>query len=117
MRLCSLGSSPAPRGDLQRISGRGEAAQQRAHELFRVRDRLLLPRQQPLREDLVRGAKENADGEARLEIAAELAARDAGAQDIGEEPEVLDELAARETLDEPGAPPKHDLAHRREGAV
>src|ERR1039457_295826 len=117
MRSCSLGFSPAPLGDLQRTSRRGEAAQQRAPELFRVRDRLPLPPQQPLRENFVRGAEENAHGETGVEAAAELAARDAVAQDVAEEAEILDELAAREAFDEPRASPELDLEHRREVAV
>ena len=39
------------------------------------------------------------------------------AQDVAEEAEILDELAAREAFDEPGASPELDLEHGREVAV
>src|SRR5512137_214104 len=116
MRFCSLGVTPVPRG-LFRFLFRGEALQQSSDELLRVGGGLLLPGQQPLREDLVGRAEKDADGEPRVEILAELAAGDAVAQDVAEEAEVLDELAARKALDEPRAPAELDLKDGREVAV
>src|SRR5262249_31094275 len=78
---------------------------------------LRLAGEQPLGEDLVRRAEEDAHCEARIEVLPELAALHPLADDGLEEPEVLDELRAREALDEPGAPPQLDLEDRRQVSV
>src|SRR5512138_630674 len=119
MRLASTRRPPAAGGPpvLRVVLAGEETAEERPHELLRVGHGLRVAREEPLREDLVRRAEDDPDGDARLELLPELSRGDPLLQHPVEDAEVLGELAPREALDEPGAPAQLDLEDRREVAV